>query len=140
MNKPISATALLRRPDGKFLMQLRDDGRGIVIPYPNTWNFPGGTVELGESPFEAVLREIAEEFEITVKPSDCKEIWSYTHAHATIDHIFLCFTSAETKPVLHEGADCKWMSFAEIEELKLGFDQEKIVAYLKTNIVHGSFF
>ena len=117
-------------------MQLRDDGRGVIIPYPDTWNFPGGAVEPGELPLEAVLREIAEEFEITVKPSDCKEIWSYTHAHATIDHIFLCFTSGDTNPVLHEGADCKWMTLTEIEKLKLGFDQEKIVAYLKKNIVH----
>jgi len=133
MSKPLSATAIVKRPDGRILMQLRDDGRGAVIPYPNTWNFPGGAVEQGEQPLEAVIREIAEEFEITLDADDCREIWSYTHAHATVDYIFLCLVPADTKPVLHEGAACEWMALGEIAALKLGFDQEKIVEYLKEN-------
>lgn len=111
-------------------MQLRDDGRGLVIPYPRTWNFPGGAVELGEQPFEAMLREVAEEFEITLNPKDCREIFRYAHAHATADHIFLCSVPADTTPVLHEGAAYEWMTLTEIAALKLGFDQEKIVEYL----------
>ena len=96
-----------------------------------------GAVEQGEQPLEAVIREIAEEFEITLDADDCRKIWSYTHPHATIDHIFLCLVSADTKPVLHEGAACEWMTLAEIAALKLGFDQERIVDYLKKNIVQG---
>lgn len=128
--KPISATVLLARPDGTLLMQLRDDGRGKPIPYPNTWNFPGGLVEAGETPLEAAIREIAEEFEIVLDPGDCVEVWRYEHAHAAVDHIFLCKVPAEVAPVMHEGAAWSWMTPQEIAGLKLGFEQEKIVAHV----------
>jgi 8-oxo-dGTP diphosphatase len=111
-------------------MQLRDDGDGTSIPFPNMWNFPGGAVEPYEMPIEAAIREIAEEFEISLDPSDCKEIWKYTHDHAASDHIFFCKVPADTKAVLHEGAACAWMTLSEIAELDLGFDQAKIVAYI----------
>jgi 8-oxo-dGTP diphosphatase len=137
MSKPFAATAIVKRPDGRILMQLRDDGRGAVIPYPNMWNFPGGAVEQDEQPLEAAIREIAEEFEITLDADVCRKIWSYTHAHATIDYIFLCLVSPDTEPVLHEGAACEWMTLAEIAALKLGFDQEKVVEYLKENLCVG---
>jgi 8-oxo-dGTP pyrophosphatase MutT (NUDIX family) len=111
-------------------MQLRDDGDGTPIPCPNMWNFPGGVVEPYEMPIEAAIREMAEEFEIRLDPSDFKEIWRYTHDHAASDHIFLCKVPADTMPVLHEGAAWAWMTLGEIAELDLGFEQAKIVAYI----------
>jgi 8-oxo-dGTP diphosphatase len=131
MSRTNAATVLLRRPDGRILMQLRDDGRGQKIPYPNTWNFPGGTIEPHETPLVAAIRETNEEFEIRLTPADCREIWCYTHDHAAADHIFLCRVSADTTPVLREGADCAWMTLDEIATLDLGFDQAKIVACVR---------
>ena len=130
MTKPVSATILLQRPDGTILMQLRDDGGGKHIPFPNMWNFPGGMVEPNERPIDAAVREIGEEFEIAIKESDCKEIWGYTHEYASRDHIFLCRVPTDTNPILHEGATFAWMTLEKIATLKLGFDQKKIVAYL----------
>jgi 8-oxo-dGTP diphosphatase len=130
MKKAISATVLLQRPDGSILMQLRDDGGGTSIPFPNMWNFPGGLVEPHEKPIDAAIRETAEEFEIRLNPTDCNEIWSYAHEHAANDHIFLCKVPADTTPVLHEGAACAWMTLNEIAKLELGFEQAKIVAHI----------
>ena len=130
MSKCIGATVLLRRPDGSFLMQLRDGGRGVPIPFPNMWNFPGGAVEPHETPIEGAMREIAEEFEIQINPTICHEIWRYTHEHAAIDHIFLCAVPADIRPVLHEGAAWAWMTLNEIAKLELGFEQAKILAHI----------
>ncbi len=130
MSRPIGATVVLQRPDGTILMQLRDDGGGLAIPYPNMWNFPGGAVEPNEQPLEAAVREIAEEFEINLDPSNCTEILRYSHKHAAIDHIFLCATPDDTMPILHEGAAWRWMTLTEIARLELGFEQAKIVEYL----------
>ena len=46
----------------KLLTILRDDKSNI--PYPNTWELPGGGREGDESPFECVAREVYEELGI----------------------------------------------------------------------------
>jgi len=46
----------------KLLTILRDDKTSI--PYPNTWELPGGGREGDESPFECVAREVYEELGI----------------------------------------------------------------------------
>jgi 8-oxo-dGTP diphosphatase len=122
-----AATVLVRRPDGKILMQLRDDGRGKEIPFPNMWNFPGGLLEKSETPLEAAIREIKEEFELEIDPAACREIWSYAHAHAQDDHVFLCEVPQDVVPVLHEGAALAWMTPSEIAGLSLGFDHALIL-------------
>lgn len=128
MNKTISATLLLQRPDGKILMQLRDDGRGNPIPFPNAWNFPGGVVEPGEPPVQAAVREVFEEFRIKIDPAACCEIFRYTHQHAAVDYVFLSSVPSDTEPVLLEGAAWAWMTLEEISEIELAFDKAKILA------------
>lgn len=59
---PVDATAvaaLLYSPDGRFLLQLRDDRPGISLP--GHWALFAGQVEQNESPDQAILREIEEE-------------------------------------------------------------------------------
>ncbi|RSK08526.1 hypothetical protein D8804_06685 [Streptococcus oralis] len=56
----------------KLLTILRDDKSNI--PFPNTWELPGGGREGDESPFECVAREVYEELGIRLT-KDCL-IWS----------------------------------------------------------------
>ncbi len=49
--------------DGKVLVYKRDDL--AHIPFPGSWDFPGGGREGNESPEECVLRELKEEFAIS---------------------------------------------------------------------------
>lgn len=62
---PVVAIAL-QRSDGRILMQQRPEGKA----HAGLWEFPGGKVELGESPEQALVREIAEELAITVRIED----------------------------------------------------------------------
>lgn len=57
-----SKIALLK--DDQILTILRDDIP--TIPYPNTWDLPGGGREDKETPFECVQREVFEELGITI--------------------------------------------------------------------------
>ena len=54
-----AVAALLVHEDGRYIMQLRDSKPGIF--YPSHWGCFGGAVEPGESPLEALARELREE-------------------------------------------------------------------------------
>jgi len=56
------AQALLFDRDGKLLIYLRDDKPSI--PFPNHWDLIGGHVEAGETPEEALCREVHEEIDV----------------------------------------------------------------------------
>ncbi|MDP9195561.1 MAG: NUDIX hydrolase [Pseudomonadota bacterium] len=65
MTTPLSA--------GAHALILRDDGLGLVTHrapdksyMPDKWDLPGGTLETGESPVQALTREIREETGLTV--------------------------------------------------------------------------
>lgn len=51
------AAAVITRPDGSFLV----GQRGVETFYSGYWEFPGGKVEAGETPREALIRELEEE-------------------------------------------------------------------------------
>ena len=53
--------------NNRILTLLRDDRPDI--PFPAMWDFPGGGSEEGETPEECVLRELNEEFGVTISPT-----------------------------------------------------------------------
>lgn len=58
------AQLLLFDRDGKLVIYLRDDKP--EIPFPNHWDFLGGHLEPGETPEQALAREVQEEVGITL--------------------------------------------------------------------------
>ncbi len=58
---PVVALALVD-DRGRWLMHRRPAGK----PHAGLWEFPGGKVEPGETPANALLREIAEELGLTI--------------------------------------------------------------------------
>lgn len=64
-----AAAALIVTPDGRYLMQHRDDKPGIF--FPGFWGCFGGAIEPGENPEQAIRRELSEELSMvprTVEP------------------------------------------------------------------------
>jgi len=59
------AAIILENDNGEILLALRDNKPGI--PFPNHWDLIGGHVEEGESPEEALIREVKEELDIDLK-------------------------------------------------------------------------
>ena len=58
----VVAAALVDR-DGRLLVQRRPAGK----PMAGLWEFPGGKLEAGETPEQALIRELAEELAIDVE-------------------------------------------------------------------------
>lgn len=74
------AAAVFLRPDGTFLLAQRPEGK----PYPGYWEFPGGKVEPGETPFDCLKREIKEELDVDVLDATPWIVRVHTYTHATV--------------------------------------------------------
>lgn len=61
--------------DGRVLTILRDDKPDI--PYPNTWDLPGGGREDDETPFDCVSREVLEELGLIIIPEQIHWVKAY---------------------------------------------------------------
>ncbi|MBK7479288.1 MAG: NUDIX domain-containing protein [Bacteroidales bacterium] len=59
------AQIILENDNGEFLLYLRDGKPGI--PFPYHWDLIGGHVEEGETPEEALIREVKEEIDFDLK-------------------------------------------------------------------------
>ena len=64
MMKEIAAI-ILENDKGEFLLYLRDNKPDI--PFPGYWDLIGGHVEEGETPEQALVREVKEELDIDLK-------------------------------------------------------------------------
>ena len=62
------AAALLIDEGGRYLMQLRDDKPGILLP--GHWSLFGGTIDPGEDPARAIYRELEEELELKARGAE----------------------------------------------------------------------
>lgn len=74
------------------------------------WEFPGGKVEAGEKPQEALVREIQEELETRVKVGDLIGTVEYDYPtfHLSMDCFWCEVIAGELK--LLEAEDAKWLS------------------------------
>jgi 8-oxo-dGTP diphosphatase len=113
LNNPIEknkiievAAAVLQRPDNSFLLAQRPPDK-IWAGY---WEFPGGKIEPGETPYHALVRELREELGITVTTAYPWVTRVFTYPHATVRLNFFRVTawSGELHP--HEGQEFSWQS------------------------------
>ena len=94
------AAAVIVRPDGSFLLGRRPPG-GFYAGY---WEFPGGKVEAGEMPRDALIRELDEELGIRVElayPWLVRE-FVYEHAHVRLNFFRVLRWQGELRDLQHD--------------------------------------
>jgi 8-oxo-dGTP diphosphatase len=97
------AAAVIERPDGSFLL----GQRAPDTFYPGYWEFPGGKVEAGESPHDALVRELHEELEVEVlqaTPWIVRE-HVYEHAHVRLHFFRVAGWRGEIKDHVHSALE-----------------------------------
>jgi 8-oxo-dGTP diphosphatase len=105
------ALAMLQR-NGRWLMQLRDEIPGIVAP--GCWGLFGGHMDPGETPEQAVRRELLEE--IGWQPS-VLQLAMVHHIHRRKAHVFHAELSVPLEQLqLREGQDMALVSAEEMLE------------------------
>jgi 8-oxo-dGTP diphosphatase len=106
------ALAMLQR-DGRWLMQLRDEIPTIVAP--GCWGLFGGHLDPGETPEQALRRELLEE--ISWQPPALERVMVH-HIHQRTAHVFRAELSVPLEQLqLLEGKD---MALVSAEELMRG--------------------
>ena len=98
------SAAVLQRPDGSFLLAQRPPGK-IWAGY---WEFPGGKIEPGETPYHALVRELREELGIEVGTAYpwITRVFTYPHATVRLNFFRVMEWRGELHP--HEGQEFAW--------------------------------
>ena len=104
--------AIIRKGDKIFATQ-----RGYG-DWKDWWEFPGGKIETGETPEEALKKEINEELstEISVDEFLCTVEYDYPAFHLTM-HCYLCSLLTEALH-LNEHEAAKWLGKDELDSVK----------------------
>ena len=102
----VSKAIIYHRND--YLLQLRDHTPGIV--YAGYWSFCGGAIEPGETPWQALQRELAEELEWQPDAGAYLYDWVNPDHPCRIHFVTVPFTGQRSTLVLHEGQDLGWFS------------------------------
>ena len=111
--KRIEVVAAVIRRDGSAFATQRGYG-----DFKDWWEFPGGKMEAGESPEEALRREIHEELsaEISIERLLDTVEWDYPEFHLTL-HCFLCTLDGGKLHLLeHEAA--RWLSYEDLHDVR----------------------
>ena len=85
--------------------------------FKDGWEFPGGTIEPGETPQEAFVREIQEELDIEIEVKDFLETVEYDYPafHLSMDCFFCVIKSGELVLKEHEAA--KWLTVETLDSV-----------------------
>ena len=111
--KQIEVVAAIIRKGDKIFATQRGYGE-----WNDWWEFPGGKMEAGETPEEALRREIREELstEINVDEFLCTVEYDYPNFHLTM-HCYLCSLLTEALH-LNEHEAAKWLTKEDLDSVK----------------------
>lgn len=86
--------------------------------FKGQWEFPGGKVEVGETPKQALVREIKEELEIDIKVGDLIDTIKYDYPtfHLSMDCFWCEIIQGELKLVEAEAA--RWLTKEELYDVQ----------------------
>lgn len=104
--------AALVDPEGRVLIAQRPPGKTMA----GLWEFPGGKIETGETPEQALIRELEEELAILVKEPCLAPFTFASHAYADFHllmPLYLC-RRWEGVPVPREHVAIKWVRPREL--------------------------
>jgi len=137
LNQPVRRVdvvgAVIQNEAGEVLCARRAPGsaRGGL------WEFPGGKIEPGERPEEALRREIREELGCEIAVGEL--VAEATHRYPEIEVRLLTFRArlVAGRPVSREHAELRWVPLARLKELEWAPADLPTVARLQAEAVAG---
>lgn len=128
-NPPTTVQAWIER-DGAYLILKRNEE-----PFAGEWDLPGGFIEMGESPSEAVVREVAEETALTVVPTEFIGAFSSEYGDTgryTVDIAYRCrIERGEFELDTDEKSDAAWLPLDDMPTLAFAGERQALAALRK---------
>lgn len=103
--------------------------------YKDGWEFPGGKMEAGETPEQALVRELREELAVEVSVGDfvCTVEHDYPGFHLTMHCFFCTVAKGEIKLLEHESA--RWLLLSQIHDVEWLPADVQVVAAIESRSV-----
>lgn len=127
MKRLTIAAGIIRNCQGEIFITRRAADAHMA----NKWEFPGGKVETGESPEQALVRELAEETGINVTSATLFESLEYQFPDRHITLWFFLVESWEGEPWGKEGQPGRWVAQGELIADEFPAANEPVINKLK---------
>ncbi len=124
----VAACALVDQ-DGRILLAQRPEGKSLA----GLWEFPGGKVELGETPEETLIRELEEELGIKTKVACLAPLTFASHSYDTFHLLMPLYVCRryEGIPRGAEGQAIKWVKPQALRDYPMPPADEPLIPYLQ---------
>lgn len=124
----VVAVALID-PDGRVLIAQRPEGKALA----GLWEFPGGKVESGERPEQALIRELKEELGIDVTEACLAPFVFASHAYDSFHLLMPLYLCRRWSGVVvkHEHAALAWVKPNRLGDYPMPPADEPLVAWLR---------
>ena len=112
----VSAVALIDH-DGRVLLAQRPKGKSMA----GLWEFPGGKVEISETPEAALIRELEEELGINTWKSCLAPLTFASHAYDDFHLLMPLFVCRKWEgiPISQENQSLKWVRKQDLKSYKM---------------------
>ncbi len=126
----ITVVAALIEKDGKVLLAKRSTGEKVVY---GKWEFPGGKVNPEEDEFQAIEREIKEEFELDIQADQFITNSIYEYPNKLIDLRLIHCHYIKGEFHLHDHSEYQFVSKEHLLEYDLAPADIPLAEFIQNN-------